>query len=383
MLKNFLVKILGIILGVSSAVTPVHYTTKQTETIPPRVVIQTATTTRPSVTVATTTQPSLKATAGEAKKVLPKIIEKTVSKPTKKVTAQATTTPVVVKIPEPAPDFEKINTYARSATVNILCTAKGSDFSPISGTGVIISPEGVILTNAHIAEYFLLRNFRQKDFVECIIRTGSPAYPRYHAELVYISPTWVKNNKAVVKQQNPKGTGEYDFAFLRITNSINDSPLPKFSHITPNIREIVDKTEPVVLVSYPAEFLGGISITKDLNIASAVTTIQDFFTFSENTIDLISVGGTVVSQKGASGGPVVDRFGTVIGIISTSSDGKTTSERRLFAVTPAYINRTLQSEVGITLEQLLSNDTARLAKEFQENIAPQLTKILTDELTKQ
>ena len=139
----------------------------------------------------------------------------------------------------------------------------------------------------------------------------------------------------------------------------------------------------MVLVSYPAEFLGGISITKDLNIASAVTTIQDFFTFSENTIDLISVGGTVVSQKGASGGPVVDRFGTVIGIISTSSDGKLTSERRLYAVTPAYINRTLQSEIGITLGQLLSGDSASLAKEFQINIAPALTKTLTDELNKQ
>ena len=283
---------------------------------------------------------------------------------------------------EPPPDFEKINTFARMATINILCTAKGNEFSPISGTGIVISPNGLILTNAHVAQYFLLGNLYTKDFIQCSIRTGSPAYPRYHAELVYISPTWVEANKTELKQDNPKGTGQNDFAFLRIIDAIDSTTLPTFSYIPINTREVIDLNEPVVLVSYPAGFLGGLSILQGLSVTSAVTVVQDIFTFKSNTIDVISVGGTVVSQKGASGGAVVDKHSTLIGIISTSSNGNTTSSRELNAITLGYISRTLQTEIGYTLSNFLSLDIPNFAKSFQNTTAVSLTKILTDELTK-
>lgn len=306
----------------------------------------------------------------------------TLSKLTATTTVIKVKTPQIITIPEPAPNFEAINTFARQAIVNILCTTINNTLSPISGTGVIINSDGLILTNAHVAQFFLLRDLYQKDFVDCVIRTGSPAYPRYHAELVYISPAWVENNKTEIKSQNPTGTGERDFAFLRITDSINASPLPKFPFITPDVREKIDVGEPVILVSYPAGFLGGLTILQNLNITSAITTVQGIFTFKENTIDTIGVGGTVISQKGASGGAVVDKNSSLIGIISTSSNGDTTSSRDLDAITLAYINRTLQSEIGMTLPSFLSQDLASFAKNFQENVAPALTKLLTDEITK-
>ena len=291
--------------------------------------------------------------------------------------------PTITEVPaEPPTDFETINKQVQKAVVNILCTTGGNTLSPVSGTGIIVSSEGVILTNAHVAEYFLLRDFHQKDFVQCIIRTDSPAYPRYYAELVYISPTWIENNKTILKEANPTGTGENDFAFLRITSAVDGSPLSKFDYVPLNLREIIDKGDNVVLVSYPAGFLGGITIQQNLNIVSAITTVQDFFTFNLNTIDIISVGGTVVSQKGASGGAVVDKYSSVLGIITTSSDGATTADRRLHAITSAYIDRAFQSETGISLTQLLSKGTSDFARKFQTITAPLLTKIITDELTK-
>jgi hypothetical protein len=265
---------------------------------------------------------------------------------------------------------------------------KGNELSPISGTGVVISPDGVVLTNAHVAQYFLLRDYHQKGYINCILRDGSPAYPRYNVDLVYISPTWVENNKTMLKSQNPTGTGVNDFAFLRITNRIDGTNLPTLGdklnlpYLVSNVKETSSKGEPVVLVSYPAGFLGGISILKDLSATSAVTTVQDVYTFKASTIDVLAVGGTVVSQKGASGGAVVDGKGTLLGIISTSSNGTTTSTRNLNAITLGYINRSLQTEIKITLDNFLSQDTAIFAKNFQENTAPLLTKMITDELDK-
>ncbi|MBA3733333.1 trypsin-like peptidase domain-containing protein [Patescibacteria group bacterium] len=293
---------------------------------------------------------------------------------------KATTT---VQAVLPPADFTAINTFARSATVNILCTVKGSELSPISGTGVIISSQGVILTNAHVAQYFLLNNFRIKNFITCVARTGSPAYPVYNLELMYISPKWVEANKTVLKDTNPQGTGENDFALLRITGKIEGGILPSsFNHITPNANETILIGDPVVLVSYPAGFLGGLSILQNLNITSAETTVQDYYTYKENTIDLISVPGTVVSQKGASGGGVIDGKSNIIGIITTSSEANSTNARDLRAITIGYINRAIQTETGWSLEQILSQNSADFATKFQTETAPHLTTLITDELLK-
>ncbi len=316
------------------------------------------------------------------KKTPEKVAEK-VKSVTKEDKSPKTPTSTPVLIPKPIADFEAVNTFARTATVNILCTVKGQEFSPASGTGVMVSPKGIILTNAHVGQYFLIKDFLQKDRVECVARNGSPAYPRYNLELVYISPKWVADNKSILKQDTPKGTGENDFAFLRITKAIDGSKLPEsFPFVTSNISEYIAIGEPVVLVGYPAGFLGGLSILQSLNITSSITSVQDYFTFKKDTIDVISVPGTVVSQRGASGGAVVDGQRSLLGIITTSSDSTQTSARDLRAITLSYINRDLQSEIGITLDQFLNTDLADFAQNFQKVTAPPLTKLITDELLK-
>jgi hypothetical protein len=328
---------------------------------------------------ATTTESVMKpAQATSTKKIIGKTVQ--VSTPIVQSPAPITTSPVENK---PAANFEQINETARKSVVNILCQTKsGGTINPITGTGVVIDSRGIILTNAHIAQYFLIKDLYVEDFVQCTIRTGSPAYPRYNAELVYISPTWVENNKAILRSTNPKGTGENDYAFLRITSSIDGSLLPNFPHLTIKVSEGFEIGEVVNLVAYPAGFLGGQSVQQDLSLTSALTTIQEVFTFKDTTTDLISIPGTILSQKGASGGAVVNKDTSLVGIITTSSDAPTTDKRDLRAIALPYINRAIEAETGMNLPSFLSQNLAVYAKNFQLNTAPSLSKLIQDELLK-
>ena len=78
---------------------------------------------------------------------------------------EAETVALAIAPPPSLIPLEELNTKTRAALVNILCTTKWSgSFSPITGSGIIIDPKGVILTNAHVAQYYLLKDYLTKDF---------------------------------------------------------------------------------------------------------------------------------------------------------------------------------------------------------------------------
>jgi hypothetical protein len=291
---------------------------------------------------------------------------------------------IIAEIPQIT--FSKINEATREALVNIFCTTKsGGSFKPITGSGVIIDERGIILTNAHVAQYFLLKDYLTENFIDCVIRIGSPAQPRYIAKPIFISPSWIKENANGIIQQTPKGTGEDDYALLLITgrtDSIKTIP-EKFSFIPlfydTNKIAIGDN---ILLAGYPAGFLSGIAISKDLYISSAITQIMEVFTFRDGTLDLFSIGGSIVAQQGSSGGAVVNNRNELIGIIVTSSVAENTSDRDLRAITIEHINTSFTKEMMFNLQALLTGDISAKADLFNENIAPLLTQLLVDELEK-
>lgn len=281
--------------------------------------------------------------------------------------------------------FLKTNEITREALVNIFCTTKsGGSFKPITGSGIVIDERGIILTNAHVAQYYLLKDYLVNDFVNCVIRTGSPAKSLYKAELVFISPSWISVNSSNIIEQNPKGTGEDDYALLRITERTDpNKALPEqFPFIKPLYTSDVDVGDNVLLAAYPAGFLSGITISKDLYISSAITKIIEVFTFKGGTLDLFSIGGSVVAQQGSSGGAVVDIDNKLLGIIVTSSTADNTKDRDLRAITIAHINRSFVKDTGFDLQTFLSGNIEAEADAFNENIAPNLTQLLVDELEK-
>lgn len=287
---------------------------------------------------------------------------------------------------EPAVPFATINTVTRASLVNILCTTKsGGILNPISGSGIIIDPRGIILTNAHIAQYLLLKDYQVTDFITCTIRTGSPAKPVYTTDIFFISPAWVIDNAENIIKQTPRGTGEHDFALLYITGTVGNIMTPStFPSLDIDIAasDVITTDDEVLIASYPAGFLGGKSIQTDLYAVSTIVTIKKLFTFSTITTDLFSVGGNIAAQQGSSGGAVVNTRNKLIGIIVTSTTAETTAERDLRAINLSHINRSLVQTEGIDLSELLARDPVVQGENFARTEAPLLTELLTIELEK-
>lgn len=311
--------------------------------------------------------------------------------PEKKLEVKIATTTIlkkeVVAEKETPIDTGKLNTLVRSSVTNIFCTTKsGGNLNPLSGSGIVISKNGIILTNAHIGQYFLLRDYKVKDFLTCVGRTGSPAYPAYKLELVYLPDKWLTENAEKINDENPLSTGENDYAFVVITGLTSGKETPNIDnlpYLEGETEDVVAPKDPVLLAAYPAGFLGGIIIQKDLWLASSISIISKLFYFNDpKKIDLFTVLGSIISQKGASGGAVVSlATGKLLGIITIATTNvKTTGERELSALTLSYIKSQFEKESGKTLVSFLTETPADLVREFDNTSRVGLTEKLTKAL---
>ena len=269
---------------------------------------------------------------------------------------------------------DSLNQNTRAALVNIFCQTNNDLVNSISGSGVIIDPRGVILTNAHVAQYVLLAT-QPEVGLQCLIRTGAPAQIRWKADILYMPAAWVDAHAQDISKSKPKGTGANDYALLIISGSSDDSPLPSaFPFIPADTREAVGFTnDPVLLAAYPAEF-DAASTKSSLYPTTIFTQIGDLLTFDESTADLMSLGSVALAQSGSSGGAVVNLWAQLVGLISTTSEGTTTADRDLRAITLSYVNRSLQQKTGLNLTSYIGSNPVAKAAEFTQNEAPTLAK---------
>ncbi len=272
------------------------------------------------------------------------------------------------------------------ALVNIFCTYTFDESTKTTtGTGYFIDSDGIILTNAHVAQFLLLAGIEGS--AECIIRTGNPAEPAYRANLLYISPAWVQKNAQLINQERPQGTGERDYALLYVTAGLTDQPLPPhfpaLSFDDELMRTSAIDTR-VFAAGYPAETLfAADSVVAELVPRQATTSIRELMTFGSNYADIFTVGGSDIGEQGSSGGPVVNLAGDAIGLISTRGDDSVFGEGSLRALTISYIDRTIQEETGFTLRQSLGGNLPFRAQLFTDTLVPFLRGMLERELEQQ
>ena len=271
------------------------------------------------------------------------------------------------------------------AIVNILCTFTTDEYvRTTTGTGFFIDPDGVIITNAHVAQFLLLEETSELGESECVVRSGNPAAPTYRAELLYLPPSWVQENAGVMHQAVPMSTGERDYALLYASETIDNSPLPaRFPALgfENSLLPVSTIGESVVAAGYPAGNLLENGPSADLIPQLASTTVSELYTFGSNHADVFSIRGSAVGEQGASGGPVLNTEGNAIGMIVTRGDDQVDGPGSLRAITFSHIEQTIFEETGFSLARNVGGNLPYRADIFAETLTPFLLTLLQQEST--
>jgi len=270
-----------------------------------------------------------------------------------------------------------------SALVNIFCTYSTSEYiRTTTGTGFFVDSDGVIMTNAHVAQFLLLEQTEEFGTTDCSVRTGNPAAAKYTAELLYLPPAWIQANSGILYEEVPMGTGERDYALLYVSGTLDNSPLPASFPALRLDEELLPITvinDEVIAAGYPATDLLQNGANADLIPQKAQTSISELYTFGSNYADVMAIKGSSVGAEGASGGPVVNQDGDVIGVIVTRGDDAVDGAGSLRAITVSHIARTIEEETGFSLQQNLSGNLSFRSQIFNETLSPFLLMLLQNE----
>jgi len=278
------------------------------------------------------------------------------------------------------PTYGSYTHNPEEALVNIFCTLTTNDtIRTTTGTGFFIDERGVILTNAHVAQFLLLKNTDRFKSINCVVRTGSPAVARYSAELLYISPAWVQKHAVDISNATPLGTGERDYALLYIANSLTGEELPSVFPALKTKTELLPisiKDTEVLAAGYPATSLFTDGRAGLFTPAAALTTVSELYTFGSNYADVVSLRGSRVGEHGTSGGPVLNQDGEAFAMIATRGNDQTDGDGSLRAITLSHIDRTITEESGVNLRANLAGNITYRAGIFNELMTPFLRELL-------
>ena len=257
-------------------------------------------------------------------------------------------------------EMGNIYSNSKQSVVNIFCVStKGNMVSISTGSGVIISSSGIILTNSHVAENFLIPNRN------CSIRQGDVAVDKYKASLVYINENWLKKNAGVLFSQGSRGTGEGDFALVSINSKSDGSNTNlNITHTNINLNELSNKnqSDKILIAGYPAGTLGALSMMKYLTFIADVINISNVYTLDGSHIDVLETSITKVGQHGSSGGGIFNTDNNLLALIVSVNDESANS--KVNAITTTYINRALQNETGKSLQEFVNTDKNILLSNF-------------------
>ena len=287
----------------------------------------------------------------------------------KTITKTENTSPVVIPIIPPSPvktvfpvNVSNVNVIpvaspstTNKAIVNIYCTqSNGRTIQAITGSGVIVSKNGLILTNAHVGEYPLIANNSPSPKLSCTARTGSPVDQQFQISLSYISKDWIEQNPRNISDTSFSENGNSDISLIQLIPSNKGFSDLSYIPLSTSNNPLIGNT--VIVSSYPADILGSMGISALLRTQTETLSIVDAFSFnSDASIDLIESGDSLHVQHGSSGGAVINTDGQLEGIIATIVGGNSPFAKHIRAITLSHINNVLRKDTGYSLNTIVES----------------------------
>lgn len=266
----------------------------------------------------------------------------------------------------------------KDVVVNIMCLEKTKTYTRLSsGSGVIISPTGLVLTNAHVTYPFLRTSQFGSAVYSCSIRRENIPNFGYNAELIYYPSDWLVTNSEVIKTPSPVGTGENDYALLQITSALG--PVPKVSSFSYASTEIqfpdLIKNKAITVAGYPSSNSGVFELDTKPGLKIAQSDIVDFFTFNSRSYDVLQTGVNEVAHRGSSGGGVFEN-NLLFGVVVTTNSG--TSGSYINALTIPYIKKDFKDDTGLDFSQYINSSPELLKNKFSTNYKQKLLQIISE-----
>ena len=294
---------------------------------------------------------------------------------------QTITQPVVETITSVVP-VETVYTQenksfdVRDVVVNVICLEKTNSYTRLStGSGVLISSSGLILTNAHVAYPFLQSPQFNKNTYSCSIRRENIPNFGYEAEVVYYPIDWLRENKEIIKDPSPVGTGENDYALLYITKGIGPTRLGNFSYAKTHITsDNLKKGLAIVAAGYPSINSGVFEIDAKPGLKIAETNIVDFFTFGTRSFDVLQTGNNVVAKRGSSGGGIFENE-ALYGIVVTTNTNSAGSY--INALTLPYIKKDFEKDTGVSFDSFIGSSFTSMRNSFNSQYKNSLLEVIS------
>ena len=170
------------------------------------------------------------------------------------------------------------------AAVGVVVTDNGR------GLGFVVDPQGYMLTNRHVVE--------DADYIETVSFPGLDPAPEYsQVEVVYIDPI-------------------RDLALLRV---ISDEPLPYVELATGQrapVSDYVGEADAVVLLSREVDPEEAKALEQDPGLLAHTGRVERLEVYNARVGPGPFLGVSAQIEQGQSGGPVLDRFGRVVGVVT-------------------------------------------------------------------
>lgn len=250
------------------------------------------------------------------------------------VVAPSSALPIV--LPPKVISSDEVYAEYHPAVLNIWCEG---DTAVTTGTATIIDPSGILITNAHVVKDV-------KDASRCVLRSWNPFENIAKFKILYIPP----------QDDLIPGTSfaKNDFAFIKITEPI----LNKSQTVWPFIHfntAIPSPKENLFVFGYSTEFVGFDIAIRGIPLLFSDTEVEQVLSFDDDLkrAELLLVKGSISSQGGSSGGPLVNNAKDFVAMYSFVTKGSTTSERRGIAVLVNYVDRALNRDFGFGLKEFL------------------------------